>query len=248
MLAATGLQAQLWDPSTTTNTTGEIYRDGKISTGNQSGSLYSSWRLAQFNSTINNNSIWAGFIRNGGGAGRVLRIKGGFYNNSHAIFQVEANNDVSDPDEYREANIRFRVTADGNVSIGPDAPSFKLHLQNGDFAISSNGTNNFLVTAAGYVRAREIKVDLYPIPDYVFDAGYQLMSLPALRAYIAANKHLPGVPSAAEYGAEEGIELGKLQMTLLEKVEELTLYLLELEQRNAALEQEVANIKNSIGK
>lgn len=63
-------------------------------------------------------------------------------------------------------------------------------------------------------------------PDYVFEKDYVLMPLDELRAFLASNKHLPNVPSAAEI-ERDGLNLGEFQMRLLEKVEELTLYTLQ---------------------
>ncbi|MEL6865907.1 MAG: hypothetical protein AAFP19_15890 [Bacteroidota bacterium] len=73
-------------------------------------------------------------------------------------------------------------------------------------------------------------------PDYVFEAEYELTSLDSLASYIAEEGHLPGMPSAEEVAAEEGIELGEMNRKLLEKVEELTLYILDQEARLKALE------------
>jgi hypothetical protein len=66
--------------------------------------------------------------------------------------------------------------------------------------------------------------------DYVFDEGYALLKLNDVESFIAQNKHLPGVPSAAEV-AENGIELAEMDATLLKKIEELTLYVIELQKQ-----------------
>ena len=73
------------------------------------------------------------------------------------------------------------------------------------------------------------------VPDYVFEPSYQLMPLPELAAFVQREKHLPNVPSARELKAD-GVNMSEMQMHLLEKVEELTLYTLELQGRLAALE------------
>ncbi len=64
------------------------------------------------------------------------------------------------------------------------------------------------------------------VPDYVFEADYPLMSLDDLSAFLAENKHLPAVPSAAQIKAN-GLDHSRFQMNLLQKVEELTLYTLD---------------------
>jgi hypothetical protein len=72
-------------------------------------------------------------------------------------------------------------------------------------------------------------------PDFVFESDYQLMSLEEVEAFIEENGHLPGVPSAEET-EENGINVSEMNMMLLQKVEELTLYILQLENRINELE------------
>ncbi|MEA3420031.1 MAG: hypothetical protein U9Q90_11605 [Campylobacterota bacterium] len=77
------------------------------------------------------------------------------------------------------------------------------------------------------------------VPDYVFKDNYKLMPLNELKAFIKKNNHLPGVISAEEVGKAGVINLSGLQMTLLEKVEELTLYTLEQEEMLVAKDVEM---------
>ncbi len=74
------------------------------------------------------------------------------------------------------------------------------------------------------------------VPDYVFKDDYKLMPLDELKTYVEKNDHLPGVASADEVGKAGVVNLSGLQMTLLEKVEELTLYTLQQEEKIARLE------------
>jgi hypothetical protein len=112
---------------------------------------------------------------------------------------------------------------------------------NSDDALQVFGANstikNFKVTGAGEVFARRYTTTLNNIPDYVFEPNYKLLTLDELRSYITTNKHLPNVPSANEF-AETGVDLGELNRLLLEKVEELTLYILQLEDRTKRLEDQ----------
>ncbi len=97
----------------------------------------------------------------------------------------------------------------GNVGIGTANPIAKLHV---------NGT----------ILASEVRVSTQAnqVPDYVFKEDYQLISLSDLEEYIKTNNHLPQVPSAEEIEAN-GLELAKMNLLLLKKIEELTLYLIE---------------------
>ena len=126
------------------------------------------------------------------------------------------------PDLNMNGKIKFSVgggeTVDaiidetGNIGIGTTSPDSKL-------------------TVKGKIHSEEVKVDLsVPGPDYVFAKGYKLPTLEELQAYIQKNKHLPNIPSAKEMEVN-GVELGIMNMKLLEKIEELTLYTLDQEKK-----------------
>ncbi|MCB0401819.1 MAG: hypothetical protein KDD41_07030, partial [Flavobacteriales bacterium] len=79
--------------------------------------------------------------------------------------------------------------------------------------------------------------------DYVFADDYQLMPLQEVEAFVASNNHLPGVPSAEEVHAS-GIDVATMDAKLLEKIEELTLYIIEMEKQIKDLQDQVQNNKN----
>ncbi|MFC6759597.1 hypothetical protein ACFQFQ_09050 [Sulfitobacter porphyrae] len=79
------------------------------------------------------------------------------------------------------------------------------------------------------------------VPDYVFAEDYALRPLAEVRAFIDANSHLPEVPSEAEIRAD-GVDMTAMQMALLKKVEELTLYTLDQEQTISDLKGEVSRL------
>lgn len=107
-------------------------------------------------------------------------------------------------------------------------------LQNGNIGIGSLAPDQKL-TVNGTIHATEVRVDLtVPGPDYVFDTNYNLPSLETLHNYIKENKHLPEVSSAKEM-KENGVLVGEMNMLLLKKIEELTLYIID---QNTKLEQQ----------
>jgi len=81
--------------------------------------------------------------------------------------------------------------------------------------------------------------------DYVFNKDYKLLSLGEVESYIQKNKHLPGVPSAEEV-VKDGIDMATMDAKLLEKIEELTLYMIELKKENESIRQENALIKKEV--
>jgi len=102
----------------------------------------------------------------------------------------------------------------------------------------------------GEVFARKVTVTLDPFPDYVFSRSYKLKPLAELEDFIKENGHLPGIPNQEEV-KEKGVDLGALQGKLLEKTEEISLYLIELKnenktlaEKNRALEQKIEALKN----
>jgi hypothetical protein len=108
-----------------------------------------------------------------------------------------------------------------------------------------NGTTKILqLETTGLLRVRAVKVDLNNWADYVFKDGYELMPLPKLNNYIKEHGHLPNVPSEKDV-ATNGIELGEMNKILLEKIEELTLYLLQQEEKINQLAEEVILLRNS---
>ena len=114
---------------------------------------------------------------------------------------------------------RLTIKPDGNIGIGTTA------------------TSGFLLSVDGKVRAREVFINLDTWADYVFEPTYQLMTLPDLEKYIAQYKHLPGIPTT-ETMTNGQHAVGDVQVMLLEKIEELSLYIIQLNNRIDALENE----------
>ncbi|TKG87101.1 hypothetical protein EYV94_28490, partial [Puteibacter caeruleilacunae] len=103
--------------------------------------------------------------------------------------------------------IHFTLTPDGNLGLGLKNPSAKLEV-------------------AGTIRAKEIKVESNGWPDFVFEDDYKLKSLDEVDQFIKERKHLPGVPSAKQM-EKDGVGLAEMNKLLLQKVEELTLHLID---------------------
>lgn len=141
-----------------------------------------------------------------------------YYNHTDDEFQIWSNKQR-----------RLTIDPTGNIGIGTDDPQSKLAVD-------------------GQIRATEVKVlaDI-SVPDYVFEPDYELRTLKETKEYIEENKHLPEIPSAKEIG-ENGLDIGDMNMRLLKKIEELTLYQIELleklEQQNKQLQEQQKRIEN----
>jgi len=149
------------------------------------------------------------------GSGELLRLEGinpniGFYYGNYYSFISQTDN-------------KLWIGVNG----GP------LQLDGTQIAIGSINTNapNYKLTVSGKVICEELKVELYGSwPDYVFADEYQLQPLHELKSFIDAHHHLPNIPKATEV-AKDGFEVGEMNRKLLEKVEELTLYVIQLQEQ-----------------
>jgi hypothetical protein len=108
---------------------------------------------------------------------------------------------------------------------------------NGNIGIGTNPVNEKLAVD-GKIKAKEIIVTDMGWADYVFLDAYKPLSLKETEKFIIRNKHLPGIPSAVDVGAN-GIKVGEMQAKLLEKIEELTLHLIAQEKRMDLQEKEI---------
>jgi hypothetical protein len=100
----------------------------------------------------------------------------------------------------------------------------------------------------GKVIAEGVKVLLQgDWPDYVFEPGYKLTDIPSLKKYIEEYGHLPNVPDAASV-EKEGINIGQMNVILLEKIEEMSLHLIKMEERIKALESENDSLRSDTRK
>lgn len=141
---------------------------------------------------------------------------------------------------------------DIKVGIGNNNPAAKLHITLNNNApgintpallVQQNNGNKILqLNEDGLLQAREIKVDVASWPDYVFDRDYVLMPLEEVAAFIAQFEHLPGIPSACEV-EQQGMNVTETNVMLLEKIEELTLYLIGLQDQLKAQQEKISTLE-----
>jgi trimeric autotransporter adhesin len=152
------------------------------------------------------------------------------------------------------------LTTSGTINSvgGPTGPvAEKTWKEEGGY-LYNNSTNGVVINGTGLdgnslivkggVLSKEVNVKVEGAeswPDYVFKPSYKRMSLDEVEKFININGHLPNVASAAEM-ASTGNNLNKTDIKLLEKVEELTLYLLEMKKTNEAQNAEIQNLKKQV--
>jgi hypothetical protein len=130
-----------------------------------------------------------------------------------------------------------------NIFISPGNIMAACFLSNGNVGIGTKNPGNYKLAVEGKIAARGVKVTTAAFADYVFEPTYKLRPLSSVESYINENKHLPGMPSAKEVEKEGGFELGNMNVKLLEKIEELTLYVIELKKENEQMKKEIKEIK-----
>lgn len=197
--------------------------------------------------TINNDLILGEFNSVSSGWGKRLHFRGTAYNtddifmgryivgNTKTDLRIIIGDDLDNDDRFVIGNTFwntpnvfrewFVVTNKGNVGIGGVS-----YPQN---ALDVNGT----------IRAKEVKVET-GWADFVFAPEYQLPTLEEVEAHIKEHKHLPGIPTEAEV-KEKGANLGEMNVKLLQKVEELTLYMIQQNKEIESLKREVQQLRGN---
>lgn len=113
--------------------------------------------------------------------------------------------------------------------------------QNGNIGVGITNPDSRLAVD-GKIRSEEVKVEIINGPDYVFEPDYELRTLKETKEYIVENKHLPEIPPAKEMEAN-GVDLGDMNMRLLKKIEELTLYQIQLMEEMEVMKKELQELK-----
>ncbi len=120
------------------------------------------------------------------------------------------------------------IKDDGNVGIGTNLSS---NTYNNSYKLAVNGT----------IRAKEIVVETV-WSDFVFEPTYRLLPLTELEKFIKANNHLPAIPSADEISTN-GLKVAETQTLMMQKIEELTLYIIELNKKFIELQAKIAELE-----
>ena len=119
----------------------------------------------------------------------------------------------------------MRIANDGNVGIGTTSPNAKL-------------------TVNGTIHSKEVKVDTDIWSDFVFKKEYNLPSLEEVEKHIAEKGHLENIPSEEEV-LKNGVNLGEMNAKLLQKIEEMTLYMIEQNKKIIDLQNRLKKIENN---
>jgi hypothetical protein len=134
-----------------------------------------------------------------------------------------------------DVNNQFFITARNSIT------SALTIAPNGYVGLGVSSPQN-LLDADGTIHAKQVKVDLNGLADFVFDPGYRLRPLSEVSSFIRTNGHLPEIPTAAQV-SHDGLDVGAMNNLLLRKVEELTLYAIEQQKQIETLKKEVESMR-----
>lgn len=115
----------------------------------------------------------------------------------------------------------------------------------GNVGIGVEDTSGYKLAVNGNIHAKEVKVDMIGWPDYVFENNYKLPTLEEVQDHINTKGHLINVPSATEV-EQNGLELGEMNKRLTEKIEELTLYILEQHRFNQEMKATLRKLEQNL--
>ena len=146
----------------------------------------------------------------------------------------------------RSANIRVKDSENDQLQfqVGPNLIDAMSIDTEGNVGIGNTNPTEKLVVD-GKILAEEIQVQTVPASDYVFEPDYDLKPIEEVASFIKENKHLPDIPSAEEF-KENGVGLGEMDNMLLRKVEELTLYMIDMQIQVDRLKAENELLKQKI--
>ena len=207
--------------------------------GNQTyGKGQNSLAMGEYVRTFGNNTYaWGKRIHSPSGTENTFTIGTG----NGSTFQDPLINNISN-------SFVVGFNNDKTLYVGPDAGNTKVAGSGIEYGVGIGTTYvpmNFNLAVQGSAMFEDLWVKPQADwPDYVFDSSYCLLEISDLEDFIQSNGHLPGIPTA-ESVEDKGISLTDLQPILIQKIEEMTLYIIELEKRLAELE---ANENNTDAK
>ena len=163
-------------------------------------------------------------------------------NYDHDVFTVYGSGEI---EASNAEGTFFNVKPEGNLEVSNAFGNIMTLQPNGKFTISDGTAKLIQVDADGVLRARKVRIDMDDWADYVFNKDYELMPLNKLDRYINEHQHLPNVPSISSV-IDEGIDLGDMNRVLLEKIEELTLYLIEQNKELEYLKKKINRLQKQV--
>lgn len=225
---------------------------GDIPLGDQMGSHLATQNIKTNNHFITNDDDGSGkegiFIAANGSVGIKTNETSTYDLTIKSQNTSNASMLLNSPSEYK-SSIIWAQSGSTKLGFGVDNSVGHIYSNDGTRLLTFNSTNKIgigvqdadlmsgthVLFVGGGITAEEVKVKVRPWPDYVFKPEYSLLSLSELEEFVKNNNHLPEIPTSSEV-SENGVNLGEMNALLLKKIEELTLYVIELNNKINELE------------
>ena len=144
-----------------------------------------------------------------------------------------------------QSELSIQKIEDSNwLAISDGVTTNKLRLGNSELH-SNTKDDNTVLTVSGGIKTDKVILNIGSFPDYVFDDSYDLMPLDQVEAFIEENKHLPNIPNEEEMIAS-GMDIRMINLKLVEKIEELTLYILQQENKLKSHQQAIQELSKNL--
>lgn len=180
----------------------------------------------------------------------VFKYKEEFDTSWHETFRIGSNGNITigNGEGIFKLNVNGRMKlggADAGMWIESGATDWFVGRDESYLRFQYDGVDRFKINPNGNAllqgkfECKEIKVSSSPTADFVFEKDYNLRSLDEVEKFITTNKHLPEIASAEEMECN-GVNIAEFQIKLLQKIEELTLYVIDLKKENTRLSKEIS--------
>ncbi len=217
---ATGKYTKRFSIGRNVGTGAYFYQESEVPTA--FGPVANQWKLGEFQINSNGDLVLPIYHLVSKGNTLLVNIKGS------STIAVNTNLiSIINPTTIENTEIKDKICFKNDLTL------------QGNVGIGTANTFGYKLAVNGTIGSTEVKVEnTSSWPDFVFDNDYELPTLEEVEQHIAENGHLPEIPGEAEV-AENGINLGEMNAKLLQKIEELTLYMIEQNKQNQAQQKEL---------
>ena len=226
------------------NSSGDYFRINRISPGNESNASSYFHINGNGNVGIGTTTPYARLhLQNTGEVNQILNTNTAGSN--AGIYLTEGG--IASPTNNGVYIVYDGIANNFYIKTGTSSYSEKLTIQRdtGNVGIGTTNPGNYKLAVEGKIGAREVVVTESAWADHVFEENYKLPNLSQVESYIKENKHLPDIPSAKQV-EEEGLSMAEMMSKQMQKIEELTLYLIEMKKENEAIKKELAKMQKNI--
>jgi hypothetical protein len=231
---------KMGEPATPTST---FYNNGSLFLGGSVGTRLTIGGEGKLNFRLGR---WVSLSETGGGFATVIgnNVQSSVSSNNYMQY-IDTSADGARAIKLQyDQGITFHTVSTSTTAGAEMINSERMRIDNGGRVGIGISSLNHKLEVNGTIRSKEVIVEATSWPDYVFGEGYALPPLETIEAYVKSHRHLPEVPSSGDV-ENDGVKLGEMNAILLKKIEELTLYVIDLKKQNDQAMDEINKLKAS---